>query len=58
MSIIDRETAIKKAYEIAEKGDLIVVAGKGAENYIDMKGIKREYSDRSVIEKIIEENRR
>jgi UDP-N-acetylmuramoyl-L-alanyl-D-glutamate--2,6-diaminopimelate ligase len=55
MSIIDRETAIKKAYEIAEKNDLVVVAGKGAENYIDIKGVKYEYGDKRVIEKIMNE---
>jgi UDP-N-acetylmuramoyl-L-alanyl-D-glutamate--2,6-diaminopimelate ligase len=58
MNIIDRETAIKRAYEIAEKNDLVVVAGMGAEDYIDIKGVKYAYSDRGVIERIIEESGR
>ncbi|MDR2091628.1 MAG: UDP-N-acetylmuramoyl-L-alanyl-D-glutamate--2,6-diaminopimelate ligase [Clostridiales bacterium] len=57
MNIIDREKAIKKAYEIAGKNDLIVVAGKGAEDYIDIKGVKYEYGDRRVIEEIIASER-
>ncbi|MDR2047551.1 MAG: UDP-N-acetylmuramoyl-L-alanyl-D-glutamate--2,6-diaminopimelate ligase [Clostridiales bacterium] len=53
MNIIDRESAIRKAYETAEKNDLIVVAGKGAENYMEIKGIKYDYGDRETVEKII-----
>ncbi|MDR3264252.1 MAG: UDP-N-acetylmuramoyl-L-alanyl-D-glutamate--2,6-diaminopimelate ligase [Clostridiales bacterium] len=53
MNIIDREEAIKRAYEMSGKNDIVVVAGKGAEPYIDIKGIKYEYSDRKAIERVI-----
>ncbi|MDR1906454.1 MAG: UDP-N-acetylmuramoyl-L-alanyl-D-glutamate--2,6-diaminopimelate ligase [Clostridiales bacterium] len=53
LNIIDREEAIKKAYELAENDDLVVVAGKGAEPYIDVKGMKYKYNDRDVIYDII-----
>ncbi|MDR1940657.1 MAG: UDP-N-acetylmuramoyl-L-alanyl-D-glutamate--2,6-diaminopimelate ligase [Clostridiales bacterium] len=53
LTIIDREEAIKKAYESAKKGDVIVVAGKGAENYMDAMGVKTPYGDRETILKII-----
>lgn len=43
--ILDRKEAIKFANKISNEGDLILVAGKGAENYIDENGIKLPYSD-------------
>lgn len=48
----DRELAIRKAFELSNENDFIVVAGKGAENYIDENGTKIHYSDYEVIEKI------
>jgi len=53
--IRDRSTAIKKAIELSEEGDLILVAGKGAENYqITNKG-KIYFSDKDEVEKYIRE---
>lgn len=49
---LDRGEAIKIAYKMAEVGDLILVAGKGAENYIDEKGVKTPYSDFDEIKKL------
>ncbi|MBQ8451338.1 MAG: UDP-N-acetylmuramoyl-L-alanyl-D-glutamate--2,6-diaminopimelate ligase [Clostridia bacterium] len=49
---LDRSKAIKKAISIAEKGDVVVIAGKGAETYIDENGIKIPYSDYDEIKKI------
>ncbi len=48
----DRALAIQKAFEISKKGDFVVVAGKGVENYIDENGTKIHYSDYEVIEKL------
>ena len=48
---VDRSKAIKKAFELLNSGDIIVIAGKGAENYIDIEGVKIPYSDRLEIEK-------
>ena len=49
---IDRGSAIKKAFEISNAGDIIVIAGKGAEDYIEESGVKIPYSDYAEIEKI------
>lgn len=49
--ILDRSKAIKTAIEFASVGDIIVIAGKGTENYIEEKGIKIPFSDKLEIEK-------
>lgn len=49
---LDRSLAIKKAFELAGDGDIVLVAGKGSENYIDENGMKIPYSDSAEIEKI------
>ncbi len=49
--ILDRSEAIKRALEFAEDGDVVLIAGKGAEPYIDENGIKIPYSDKAEIEK-------
>lgn len=49
--ILDRSEAIKKALEMAGNGDVVLIAGKGAENYIDENGVKIPYSDKAEIEK-------
>ena len=52
--ILDREKAIRFAESVADVGDIILVAGKGFENYIDENGVKNYYSDFDVIEKLKE----
>lgn len=54
--VLDRREAIKFAYSISEHQDIILVAGKGAENYIDEQGIKTPYSDMEEIKKLRELN--
>ena len=49
---LERSVAIKKAIELAGDGDVVLIAGKGAENYIDENGTKIPYSDFEEIEKI------
>lgn len=49
---LDRAKAIEKAISISKKGDVVVVAGKGSEPYIDENGVKMPYSDMAQIEKI------
>jgi len=55
--ITDRKQAIRKAVEFAEDGDVVLVAGKGAEPYIDIGGVKIPYSDEEFILEIIEEQK-
>ena len=50
----DREKAIKLSYEISNKNDIIVVAGKGHETYQLIKGEKVHYSDKECILKLKE----
>lgn len=45
---IDRSSAIKLAIDLAEQNDIILIAGKGHENYQEIKGIKHNYSDRDL----------
>lgn len=52
ISIIDRKEAIKTACALAQKGDVIVVAGKGHENYQDIKGVKHHFDDKEIINDI------
>ncbi|MFH1015087.1 MAG: UDP-N-acetylmuramoyl-L-alanyl-D-glutamate--2,6-diaminopimelate ligase, partial [Nitrospirota bacterium] len=49
----DRETAIKKAVETAEEGDILLIAGKGHEDYQEIKGARHKFSDRDTAEKAI-----
>ncbi|MCL2847166.1 MAG: UDP-N-acetylmuramoyl-L-alanyl-D-glutamate--2,6-diaminopimelate ligase [Firmicutes bacterium] len=55
--ITDRKEAIRKAVEFAEDGDVVLVAGKGAEPYIDIAGVKIPYSDEEFILEVIEEQK-
>lgn len=50
----DREKAIELSYEISDKNDIIVVAGKGHETYQLIKGEKVHYSDKECILKLKE----
>ena len=52
ISIIDRKEAIKTACMLAQPGDAILVAGKGHENYQDIKGVKHHFDDKEVIREI------
>ena len=49
LSITDRKQAIKVAVSLAEKGDIILLAGKGHENYQEIKGIRSEFNDRNTV---------
>ncbi len=45
----DREKAILKAYDMAQPGDIILLAGKGHENYQLIRGVKQPFSERSIL---------
>lgn len=51
ISITDRREAIRTALMIAEKGDVILIAGKGHEDYQDVKGTKHHFDDHEVVRK-------
>ena len=56
ISITDRREAIRTACMMANKGDVILVAGKGHEDYQEIKGVKHHFDDREVLEEIFKEN--
>ena len=52
LSITDRRDAIKTAVMLAGKGDVILIAGKGHEDYQEIKGVKYHFDDREVVREI------
>lgn len=50
--ITDRRQAIKTACTMAEKGDVILIAGKGHETYQEIKGVRHHFDDREVLKEI------
>ena len=55
VSITDRREAIRAACMMAKKGDVILVAGKGHENYQEIKGVKHHFDDKEVLKEIFAE---
>lgn len=53
LSIADRKEAIRTACMMAERGDVIMVAGKGHENYQEIKGVKHHFDDKEVLMEIM-----
>ena len=54
VSIVDRKEAIKTACMLAQKGDVILIAGKGHEDYQEIKGVKHHFDDREVVREIFQ----
>jgi UDP-N-acetylmuramoyl-L-alanyl-D-glutamate--2,6-diaminopimelate ligase len=53
IKIIDREEAIKTAVSLADLGDIILIAGKGHEDYQEIKGEKRHFDDMEIAHKYL-----
>lgn len=53
VAIEDREQAISYALRLLNEGDILLIAGKGAERYQEIMGIKYDYSDYTVIKKMM-----
>jgi len=51
--IEDRESAIKTACILAQAGDVVLVAGKGHEDYQIIKGVKYHFDDHEVVKRFI-----
>ncbi len=56
VTILNRKEAIRYCMEHAIEGEIIVLAGKGHENYQEIKGVKYHMDERELIEEIIAEN--
>ena len=53
--IVDRTEAIREAIKMANKRDLVVLAGKGHEPYQEINGVKYPFDERIIVNEIIEE---
>ena len=53
LAIADRREAIRTACMLAQKGDVVLVAGKGHEDYQEIKGVKHHFDDKEEVKKII-----
>jgi UDP-N-acetylmuramoyl-L-alanyl-D-glutamate--2,6-diaminopimelate ligase len=54
ISIVDRREAIKTAISLADKEDIVLVAGKGHEKYQEIKGVKNHFDDKEVVREIFD----
>lgn len=57
IKIVDRKEAIAYAIHHGQPGDVIVLAGKGHEDYQEIKGVKYHMDERELIQEILEEDR-
>jgi UDP-N-acetylmuramoyl-L-alanyl-D-glutamate--2,6-diaminopimelate ligase len=55
LTIEDRREAIKTAAMLSKKGDIILIAGKGHEDYQEIKGVKHHFDDAEVVSEILEQ---
>ena len=53
-TIVDRKEAIRTACMLAQPGDVILVAGKGHENYQEIKGVKHHFDDKEILKEVFE----
>ena len=55
LSIVDRKQAIKTASKLADKGDILLIAGKGHETYQEVNGVKTDFDDYKIVTTILKE---
>ena len=53
LTIVDRKEAIRTACMLAGKGDVVLIAGKGHEDYQEAKGVKHHFDDKEVVKEIM-----
>ena len=53
LKISDRKEAIKTALKMAEKGDIILIAGKGHETYQEINGVRHHFDDMETTQELI-----
>ena len=49
----DRAQALRRAVAVARPGDVVLIAGKGHENYQEIQGVRRSLDDRKLIKTLI-----
>ncbi len=52
LAITNRKEAIRTACMLAHQGDIILIAGKGHEDYQEIKGVKHHFDDREIVQEI------
>ena len=58
ITITDRREAIRTACLMAQKGDVVLVAGKGHETYQEINGVKHHFDDHEILHSIFSENQK
>ena len=53
LTIENREQAIKTACQLAQSNDIILIAGKGHETYQEIKGVRTDFDDYEIVQKIL-----
>ena len=51
--VIDRREAIKEAIEMAQKDDIVIIAGKGHENYQILGKVKHHFDDKEIAQEFL-----
>ena len=49
LTITDRRQGIRTACQLAQQGDVVLIAGKGHEDYQEIKGVKHHFDDREQV---------
>ncbi|WP_299885477.1 UDP-N-acetylmuramoyl-L-alanyl-D-glutamate--2,6-diaminopimelate ligase [uncultured Lacinutrix sp.] len=55
LSIVDRKQAIKTACQLANAGDIILIAGKGHETYQEVNGERTDFDDYKIVEELLKQ---
>jgi UDP-N-acetylmuramoyl-L-alanyl-D-glutamate--2,6-diaminopimelate ligase len=55
ISILDRKQAIKTACQMANSGDIILIAGKGHETYQEINGVRHEFDDMQIVKELLKQ---
>ena len=55
ISILDRKQAIKTACQMANPGDIILIAGKGHETYQEINGVRHDFDDMQIVQEILKQ---
>jgi len=58
LSITNREQAIKTASQLAQPGDIVLIAGKGHETYQEIKGVKHDFDDYKIALQLFNETKK
>ncbi|ESU29405.1 UDP-N-acetylmuramoylalanyl-D-glutamate--2,6- diaminopimelate ligase [Flavobacterium limnosediminis JC2902] len=55
ISITDRKQAIKTACQLAQSGDIILIAGKGHETYQEIQGVRHDFDDMKIVKELLDQ---